>query len=250
MENKNQKPEFEGKIALVTGASRGIGRALSIDLAKKGATIIAVARPKSKGALEELDDEIIKIGGKAVLVPLDLTKHDDIDTLGGVLYERFGKLDILAGFAGQMGPITPVGHLDPKAYNALLAINLTANWRLIRSMEPLLRKSDTPRALFLTSHTHKIHQPFHSAYNMTKAALESLIITWANEVKTSKIKANLADPGPVATRLRRDAHPGEDQSLLSAPSDVSPFLLSLLASTVQTTGQLHIFKEWDQKAKP
>ena len=226
------------RITLITGASRGIGRALSEHIAGPGHTLVLIATPKSQGALEELDDVITAKGGHAVLVPMDLTQADGIDHLGAVLYERFGKLDALAGCAAHLGPISPIHHIDPKTMDRTFAVNTMANWRLIRSMMPLMLLSDSPRAVFLTDSQADTNQPFWAHYSASKAALNGIVKTWAEEVKKTPIRANLFDPGRVATRLRRTAMPGEDQSSFHEPESIAPSLAKLISVDETRHGEL------------
>ncbi|MEO8302052.1 MAG: SDR family NAD(P)-dependent oxidoreductase, partial [Rhizomicrobium sp.] len=197
---------LEGRIALVTGASRGIGRASAIALAKAGAHVILVAR--TVGGLEEADDEIQKAGGTATLVPMNLRDGDAIDRLGASIYERWGRLDAFLGNAGVLGQLTPLAHLEPKIFQEVMEVNVTANWRLIRSLDPLLRQSDAGRVLFVTSGAAKKHTPYWGAYSASKAALESLVLTYAVECETTNIKVNLINPGPIRTAMRKKAMPG------------------------------------------
>src|SRR3982750_3574400 len=197
-----------GKIALVTGASRGIGRSSAIALAQAGAHVICVAR--TTGGLEETDDEIQKAGGTATLVPMNLRDFDAIDRLGASLFERWGRLDALFANAGVLGMLTPLAHLEPKIFTEVMEVNVTANWRLIRSLDPLLRLSDAGRVLFVTSGAAKKHIAYWGAYSASKAALESLALTYAVECETTNIKVNLINPGPMRTLMRKKAMPGED----------------------------------------
>jgi len=218
---------MEGRIALVTGASRGIGRAAALALAQAGAHVILVAR--TVGGLEEADDEIQKFGGTATLVPMNLRDSDAIDRLGASIYERWGRLDAFLGNAGVLGQLTPLAHLEPKTFQEVMEVNVTANWRLIRSLDPVLRQSDAGRVLFVTSGAARKHTPFWGAYAVSKAALESLALTYAAECETSKIKVNLLNPGPMRTAMRRKAMPGEDPSLLPAPEDITPRIVEMLS---------------------
>ncbi|MBA2589294.1 MAG: SDR family NAD(P)-dependent oxidoreductase, partial [Alphaproteobacteria bacterium] len=188
-----EKPSLEGRIALVTGASRGIGRASAIALAKAGAHVILVAR--TVGGLEETDDEIQKAGGSATLVPMNLRDFDAIDRLGGSIYERWGKLDAFLGNAGVLGQLTPLAHMEPKTFQEVLEVNLTANWRLIRSLDPLLRLSDAGRVLFVTSGAARKHIAFWGGYALSKSALEILALTYAVECEPTNVKVNLINPG-------------------------------------------------------
>ena len=231
---------LENRIALVTGASRGIGRAAAIALARAGAHVICTGR--TVGGLEETDDEIRKIGGTATLVPFSLKDGDGIDRLGGSIFERWGRLDALLANAGILGALTPVAHIEPKLFNELVEVNLTANYRLIRSMDPLLRQSDAGRALFMTSGAARKHTPFWGGYAMTKAALESLALTYAAECEGGKVKVNLFNPGATRTVMRRKAMPGEDPETLKTPDDVAAQLVPLLAPTNTANGQLFSYQ--------
>ena len=192
---------LQDQIALVTGASRGIGKASALALAAAGAHIVAVAR--TQGALEQLDDEIKALTGhSATLVPMDLGEHDGIDQLGLAIHQRFGRLDILVHAAALLGSLTPVSHIEPKHWDRVVSVNLTGTWRLIRSMEGLLRASERPRAIFLT--TGRVARPkaFWGLYGATKAGMEHLVRTWADELEQTKIRAALVDPGAMRTRMR------------------------------------------------
>jgi NAD(P)-dependent dehydrogenase (short-subunit alcohol dehydrogenase family) len=222
-------PDLSGRIALVTGASRGIGRAAAIALAKAGAHVILTAR--TVGGLEEADDEIQKAGGSATLVPMNLRDFEAIDRLGASIYERWGKLDALLGNAGVLGQLSPLAHLDPKTFQEVLDVNLTANWRLIRSLDPLLRLSDAGRVLFVTSGAARKHTAYWGAYALSKAALESLALTYAAECETTKVKVNLINPGPMRTAMRKKAMPGEDPAKLPLPDDLAHRVVEMLAPT-------------------
>ncbi|GCC47540.1 hypothetical protein chiPu_0031573, partial [Chiloscyllium punctatum] len=203
------------RIALVTGASRGIGYATSVALAKAGAHVVAVAR--TQGGLEELDDEIRKDGGSATLVPLSLTDYEGIARLGLALHERHGKLDILVGNAGTAGPSSPLGHIELKPWNDVMAINVTANFQLIRCMDPLLRQSDAGRAVFVTSGVAHKASAYLGPYAASKAALDALVRSWANETANTALRVNLFSPGPIRTRMRAQVFPGEDPMTLDTP---------------------------------
>ncbi|PPR24950.1 MAG: putative oxidoreductase YciK [Alphaproteobacteria bacterium MarineAlpha10_Bin1] len=223
---------LDGRIALVTGASRGIGRAVARRFASEGARLILVAR--TSGALEEVDDEIRSLSGEgAMLVPLDLNQGELIDQLGAALHERFGRLDILVGNAAMLGGLRPVGHYPPDIWEDVIRLNLTANWRLIRSLDPLLRLSDAGRAMFVTSGVTECepHLPFWAAYTASKAALEALVRTYAAELKRTNIKANIIDPGATATNMRAEAFPGEDPATLAAPDDITDRFVELAESS-------------------
>jgi len=224
------------RVALVTGASRGIGHAAALALAEAGAHVIAVAR--TVGGLEELDDEIKKIGGTATLVPLDLKDYAGIDRMGAAIFERWGKLDALLGNAGILGVLTPLTHLQPKVWDDLIAINVTANWRLIRSLDPLLRLSDAGRALFVSSAAAHYNRPFWGGYAISKAALEAMIKTYAGELTGTTVKANLLNPGPTRTGMRAQAMPGEDPMTLPAPEELAPLIVDLLSPECSANGEL------------
>ncbi|SCA57539.1 Short-chain dehydrogenase/reductase SDR [Candidatus Terasakiella magnetica] len=232
---------LDGKIALITGASRGIGRAVALRYAQEGAHVILVA--KTVASLEEVDDEIQALGGSATLVPMDLRDFDKIDQMGQALYDRFGKLDILVGNAGFLGDITPMAHLKVKMWNQVMDINVTANWRLIRSMEPLLKLSDAGRAIFLSSGTTKGPRAFWAAYAVSKAALENMVQTWAMELGKTKIKANLIDPGATRTRMRSQAYPGEDPQTLKEPEVLTDMFVELASPECEKQGEVVRYSE-------
>ncbi len=229
---------LDGRIAVVTGASRGIGRVLALEIARAGAHVVAVAR--TVGGLEDLDDEIQGFGGTATLVPLDLTDFDAIDRLGEALWNRHGKLDILVGNAGVLGPMSPLGHIAPKDWDKVMAVNVTANWRLIRSLDPLLRLSDAGRAVFLTSGAARRIRAFWGPYAVSKAALEAMVTTWARESEITSIKANLLNPGPLRTAMRAQAMPGEDAETLDRPEVLVPEVMRLLSPALEISGRV-----WD-----
>jgi NAD(P)-dependent dehydrogenase (short-subunit alcohol dehydrogenase family) len=231
---------LDGKIALVTGASKGIGRGAAIALARAGAHVICVAR--TVGALEELDDEIRQAGGSATLVPLNLKDVAGIDRLGAAIFERWGRLDALLANAGVLGVLTPITHLEPKVFQQLLDINVTANWRLIRSMDPLLRQSEAGRALFVTSGAARKHTQFWGGYAMSKAALESLALTYAAECESTRVRVNLFNPGATRTAMRKKAMPGEEPGTLKTPEDVAPRLVELLSPANTANGQLFSYQ--------
>lgn len=235
MASDSTKP-LADRIALVTGASRGIGRAVALDLAKRGAHVIAVAR--TTGALEELDDEIVKATDhNATLVPLNLKDGDAIDRLGASIFQRWKKLDIVVGNAGVLGVLTPVAHLGPKDWQELLDINLTANYRLIRSCDPLLRQSDAGRAVFVTSGAALKSRPFWGGYAVTKAALETMVRTYAEETAGTQVRVNLFNPGPTRTVMRAKAMPGEDPSTLPRPQTVAKEIVDLCLPELTKTGE-------------
>jgi len=225
------------RIALVTGASRGIGHATARALARAGAHVIALAR--TQGGLEELDDEIRKDGGTATLVPLGLTDFDGIARLGAALHQRHGKLDILVGNAGVAGPSSPLGHIDLKPWNEVIAVNLTANFQLIRCMEPLLRKSDAGRAVFLTSGAANQATAYLGPYAVSKAALETLVRVWAHETASTPMRVNLFSPGPIRTRMRANVYPGEDPMSLDTPEQAAEFIVPMCAPEWSESGKLY-----------
>lgn len=237
---------LEGKVAVVTGASRGIGKATALALAKEGAHIIAVAR--TVGALEALDDEIKAVSGSAAtLVPLDITDFDALDRLGGVIMEKYGKLDILIANAGFLGDITPVSHLKPKTFDKLMNVNVTANYRLIRSLDPLLRAADHGRAVFMgSSNVARNPRHFWGGYATSKAALECLVKTYAQEIERSNLRVNILNPGPIRTAMRAKAAPGEDASKLDTPEDLMPLMMQLCSPEFNDNGIVADYKMWKE----
>jgi NAD(P)-dependent dehydrogenase (short-subunit alcohol dehydrogenase family) len=228
------------KIALVTGASRGIGRATALELAKAGAHVVALAR--TTGGLEELDDEIQKIGGSATLVPLDIKDFTALDRLGASLYERFKKLDVLVGNAGQLGTLSPLGHIDPKTWDDVIAVNVTANFRLIRSLDPLLRASDAGRAVFITSGVARNVRAYWGLYAASKAALDTIVLAYAGELGRTNVKVNLFNPGPIRTRMRAKAMPGEDPMTLDTPEQAAEAILQLCLPSCTESGRIYDYK--------
>ncbi len=227
---------LSGRIALVTGASRGIGRAIALRYAQEGATIVAFAR--TQGGLEELDDEIKKVSGQnAVLVAESLTDFDKIDQVGAALHQRFGKLDILVGAAGALGQLSPMGHYSPKMWNDIFNINLHANWRLIRALDALLRESDAGRAIFVTSTVAVDPRMYWGPYAVSKAALEQMVRIYANEVGHTKVRANIVNPGGVRTKMRALAFPGEDVNTLPTPEQVTDVFVDLAEASCQLNGE-------------
>jgi NAD(P)-dependent dehydrogenase (short-subunit alcohol dehydrogenase family) len=224
------------RIALITGASRGIGRAVAEKFAEEGAHVLLLAR--SRKALEEVDDRIRAAGGKATLIPLDLADGKAIDALGPSLYERFGRLDVLVGNAAILGRLSPLTHVPSELWEKSFAINVTANWRLIRTLDPLLRRSDSGRAIFVTSGAAGEGRAYWAPYAVTKAALEVLARTYANETNDSAVKVNLIDPGATATRMRAEAYPGEDQSKLRTPAQAAEAFVPLAMPDFTETGQI------------
>jgi NAD(P)-dependent dehydrogenase (short-subunit alcohol dehydrogenase family) len=217
-------PLFEA-VALVTGASRGIGAATAIALAGLGAHVVITAR--TQGGLEDTDDAIRSVGGAATLLPLDLAEQDQIDAIGPSLYQRFGRLDVLVHCAGVLGRLTPVAHIMPNDWADVVAVNLAAAWRLIRSCDPPLRNAPAGRAVFVTDVRASEPLAYWGAYGATKAGMQHLVLTWADELHTTRLRVNLFDPGVVRSRLRLNAFPGEDPDLLPRPEDVAPALAAL-----------------------
>ena len=230
-------------LALVTGASRGLGAAIAEALAAAGHHVIAVAR--TVGGLEALDDRIQQAGGSATLVPLDLKDMDAIDRLGASIYERWGKLDVLVGNAAILGGLRPLGHVEPKRWDESLAVNVTANWRLIRSLDPLLRRAEAGRAVFVTSSASWNCRPYWGPYSVTKAALDALVRTYASEVQGTAVRANLFNPGPVQTKMRAEAFPGEDPDTLPSPKEVAAALVPLTRADWTETGKVFDFRSND-----
>ena len=235
---------LKDRVALVTGASRGIGYHAAIELARRGAHVIAVAR--TVGGLEELDDAIAGTGGSATLVPLNLKDFAGIDRLAETVAERWGKLDILFGNAGLLGTVTPLPHLSQQVFDDVMAVNVTANFRLIGAFDALLRKSDAGRALFVTSGAVRSNRPFVAAYAASKAALEGMIKGYASEVQQSSLRVNLFDPATVRTKMRARYAPGEDPQDVTPPEDLSSKIADLLSPHEQTNGGIYSFsaKDW------
>jgi NAD(P)-dependent dehydrogenase (short-subunit alcohol dehydrogenase family) len=238
-----QQP-LSGKIALVTGATRGIGRASAVALATAGAHVIAVGRTQS--ALEALDDELSGQGvHRPTLVPLDLIEGETIDVLGAEIFNRHGHLDILVHAAAMLGGLWPVAHIDPRLWDKVVATNLSAVYRLIRSMEPLLRRADAGRALFLTSSRAARPKAFWGSYAATKAALEALVRCWADEIEHTNVRAVLVDPNQMRTRMRAEAFPGEDPDTLPDPAEIGPMIVALAAAAdLGLPTSTVLFSEW------
>jgi NAD(P)-dependent dehydrogenase (short-subunit alcohol dehydrogenase family) len=237
---------LKDRIALITGASRGIGRAVALTFAREGAHVLLLARPRN--ALEEVDDQIRAVGGRASLIPLDLADGKAIDALGPTLYERFGRLDVLVGNAAILGRLMPLTHIPSEHWERALAINLTANWRLIRTLDPLLRRSDAGRVIFVTSGVARSARAYWAPYSVTKAALETLAKTYADETADSPIKVNIIDPGATATRMRAEAYPGEDQNTLRTPEAVAEAFVPLAMPDWKETGE--IVDAWKAISRP
>ncbi|MGE0666551.1 MAG: SDR family NAD(P)-dependent oxidoreductase [Sphingomonadales bacterium] len=232
---------LSGKIALVTGASRGIGYRAALALAKEGAHVIAVAR--TVGGLEDLDDEIQAAGGSATLTPLDLKQGDLIDRIGGAIHERWGKLDILVGNAGILGELAPMHHVSPKVWDEVIQVNLTANWRLIRAFDPLLRASQAGRALFLTSTVGHTARAYWGPYAVSKAGVEMMVRTYADELDGTPVRVNLLNPGATRTAMRAKAMPGEDPDILPMPADIAPAIVRMVSPDWTGQGELVNWRE-------
>jgi NAD(P)-dependent dehydrogenase (short-subunit alcohol dehydrogenase family) len=226
-----------GHIALITGASRGIGAAVAECFAREGAHVVLAAR--TVGGLQEVDDTIRAAGGSATLVPLDLRDFVKIDELAAALFERYGRLDILVGNAAEFGTFSPLGHIDPATWGEVIDLNLTANWRLIRAMDPLLRAAPAGRAIFVTSGIGHHNPSYWGPYAVSKAGLEMLVKIYAGEIAKTRVRANLIDPGIVRTRLRARAFPGEDPAPLPPPESVGDAFLSLALPECTRNGGLH-----------
>jgi NAD(P)-dependent dehydrogenase (short-subunit alcohol dehydrogenase family) len=228
------------RIALVTGASRGIGAALALELAKAGAHVVAVAR--TVGGLEELDDKIKAAGGTATLVPLDVKDTDGIARLAQALQERYGRLDVLIGNAGILTTPSPLGHIEVKQWDNVIAINVTANWQLIRHFDALLKASDAGRAVFITSGLAAMARPYFGLYAVSKAALEVMVRTYAAESATTKLRANLFSPGQTRTRMMATAFPGIDPETLPTPEDVAKAIVPLCLPACAENGKVYDFR--------
>jgi NAD(P)-dependent dehydrogenase (short-subunit alcohol dehydrogenase family) len=228
---------LSGKIALVTGASRGLGRAACLELARQGAHIIATAR--TQGGLEELDDEIKAVGSSATLVPMDIIDYAGIDRLGAAIFERWKKLDILVGNAGLLGKLTPLPHIEPKSWDDVMAVNVTANYRLLRSMDPLLRLAPHGRAIFMTSGLAYKCFPYWGTYSISKAALEAMVKTYAAEMETTSVRANCFSPGPTRTKMRAAAMPGEDPMSIPSPEEVAAQIVPMCVEGFVDNGAVY-----------
>ena len=227
---------LEDRIALITGASRGIGAAVAERFVGEGAHVVLVGR--TVGGLEETDDRVRAAGGAATLVPLDLCDMAGIDRLGASIAERFGRLDILVGNAAILGRLGPVAHMPIDLWDQIVAINVTANWRLIRACDALLRASDAGRAIFVSSGVTRGVFAYWSAYAATKSALETLARTYAAEVERTPVRVNIVDPGIVRTRMRAEAFPGEDPMTLPAPEDITEVFVELGAAKCRHNGEI------------
>jgi len=227
---------FTGRIAVVTGASRGIGAAIAKQLARGGAHIVAVAR--TVGGLEALDDEIRAEGGTATLVPLDMHDYAGIDRLGGALFERHGRIDIFVGNAGILGPLSPLGHIDPAAWDEVMAVNVTANWRLIRSFDPLLRKSSAARVALVSSGAAHNGTAYWGPYAVSKAAVDALVRAYAAETRNTPMRVNAISPGLVRTKMSAQALPGVDPETMRTPDEIASMVAHLFQTDLDDTGRI------------
>ena len=231
------KGRLQGRVALITGASRGIGRAVALRFAQEGAQLILCAR--TKGALEKLDDEILGLTGDNVtLAPIDLSDFDAIDHMAAAVFERFKRLDVLIGNAGLLTPLKPMPQVKPEEWDQVININLTANYRLLRSFDPLIRTSEAGRAIFVSSTVTQGTWPFWGAYAVSKAGLETMVKTYASENKKSNIKANILNPGPTRTTMRPIAYPGEDPESTKLPEDVTEYFVQLAEVSCNLNGEI------------
>lgn len=233
----SQTKDLTNKVVLITGASRGIGYAAAKEAARRGAHVVAVAR--TIGGLEDLDDEIQAAGSTATLVPLDLADSDGIDRLGAAIFERWGHLDGLIGNAGLLGTLTPVPHIDPKEFDKVYAVNVTANFRLLRSVDVLLRQAEAGRAVFVSSGAAKNARPYWGLYASSKAALDTLIKCYAGEMENTSVNANIFYPGQIRTAMRAKAMPGEDPTTLPTPDSIAGSLVDMIAPSYAHNGKIY-----------
>lgn len=240
-DDSNARRPLEGKVILISGASRGIGYASALALAQAGAHIIALAR--TQGGLEDLDDAIKAIGGETTLVPMDLKQPEALDQLAAIIHERWGRLDGLFGNAGVLGEITPAQQITPKTFDEVFAVNMTANYRLIRALDPLLRAAPAGRALFVSSGVATTRRAYWSAYAASKAALETYVSCWAKEIDITNVRVNLLNPGAVRTAMRAKAMPGEDGSTLPSPRDVAPLVVEMLSPDYTKNDQIVSYRQ-------
>ncbi|RCK45420.1 SDR family NAD(P)-dependent oxidoreductase [Thalassospira profundimaris] len=227
---------LEGRVALITGASHGIGYAVAKRFAAEGAHVIAIGR--NVGALEELSDEVTDAGGKISLLPIDLTMFEKVDAIGPTIFERFGKLDIVVGNAALLGELAPVGHIDTQIFDNTVATNVTSNFRLIRTVDKLLQLSDAGRAIFVTSNASAKGRAFWGLYAATKAALEALVLSYAQELDDSKVRVNLVNPGRIRTKMRAEAYPGEDPQSLPTPDSITDVFVDLAEASCTKHGEV------------
>ncbi len=243
----SREMRLTGRLALVTGASRGLGRATALALAREGAHVIISAR--TNGALEEVDDEVRAMGGKATILRLDLRQGDRIDQLGPTIYQRWGKLDVLVATAGVLGALSPLPHVTADAWNAAIDVNLNANWRLIRTLDPLLKLSDAGRAIFVSSNAASGDKAYWGPYAASKAGLEALARTYAAESETTGLRVSIVNPGPMRTQMRARAFPGEDPKTLPPPEDVAQMLVELALPSSAANGEVVSFRDWAQSQR-
>ncbi|HTM76769.1 MAG TPA: SDR family NAD(P)-dependent oxidoreductase [Devosia sp.] len=229
--------DLAGKVVLVTGASRGIGYASAREAARRGAHVVAVAR--TVGGLEELDDEIQDLGSSATLVPLDLRDGDAIDRLGAAIFVRWGALDGLVANAGMLGTLSPLPHVAPEEFDKVMAVNVTANYRLLRATDLLLRQADAGRAVFVSSSSARSARPYWGLYAASKAAVDAMVKSYAGEIAQTSVRANVFYPGAVRTAMRAKAMPGEDPDTLPRPADIAARLIDLVAPKLTQNGQLY-----------
>lgn len=241
----SQEKPLAGRLALVTGASRGIGRAVALGLAGAGAHVVVLAR--TVGGLEELDDAIRAAGGTATLVQMNLKSTEKLDALGPTILQRWGKLDIVVANAGILGTLSPLGHITTEVWREVIEINLTANFHLIRSLDPLLRRSDAGRAIFVSSGAAQARNAYWGPYAASKAGLEALAKTWARELAETPAKVNIINPGPIRTTMRQKAYPGEDPMSLKTPEDIVPLFLRLADPSFAETGKIFDFKTGESR---
>ncbi|ESR23614.1 SDR family NAD(P)-dependent oxidoreductase [Lutibaculum baratangense] len=235
--------DLKNRVAVLTGASRGIGYAVAKELAKTGIHQVLVAR--TVGGLEELDDEVRALGGSATLVPLDITDMQALDRLGASIHERWGRLDALIANAGVLGVLAPLSQVKAKDWEQTMTVNLTANWRLLRSLDPLLRKSDAGRAVFMTSGAARRAKAYWGPYSVSKAALEMMVRIYSQEVAMTPLRANLFNPGPVRTAMRAKAMPGEDPQSLPHPSELAPAIVDMLSPELDRNGEVY---DWPSRS--
>jgi NAD(P)-dependent dehydrogenase (short-subunit alcohol dehydrogenase family) len=228
-----------GSIALVTGASRGIGHAIALTLARAGAHIVVVAR--TTGALEEIDDAARACGSSATLVPLDMRDYAGIYGLASELNQRYERLDVMVGNAGVVGQRSPLDHIDPQNWDEVMAVNVTANWHLVRAMDALLKRSPAGRAVFITSGAATRARAYSGAYSVSKAALNVMARVYAAETDSTALRVNLFNPGPTRTRMRAQVMPGEDPMTLPTPENVAAKILPLCLPSCGETGKLYDF---------
>jgi len=233
--HNNEKP-LAGRVTLVTGASRGIGYAAALALAAAGSHVVTTAR--TQGGLEDLDDAIRKAGGETTLVPMDFRQPDGVDQLGEAIYKRWGRLDGLFANAGLLGEMAPVPHIDPKTFTDTMTVNVTANFRLIRSLDPLLRKSSSGRALFTSSMAAQSRKAYWGLYAASKSALDALVQSYAAETEKTDMRVNLLYPGPIRTQMRAKAFPGEDPETLRMPKDIAEKIVPILSPDWNTHGEI------------